>query len=101
MSEITIADLWEVQLQEYPESRMLTEQEVADWVFDRSLTEAQKNRRAGMVVLAWQYPVRVWYRTHAADKPAHGLRPAGGWMGCRVGLSGGDYISGYDHLEMQ
>jgi len=99
MNTVTEEELWEVQLRHWPESRRLTEQEVVDWVFAPGLTGQTQGRRAMMVVIALQNPVRVWYRTHAANTPAGAMRPEGGWMGCRYGKHDGDYISGFDNVN--
>lgn len=90
--------LWEAQIREYPHSRRLTSREVADWVFEKGLSIEQQKERAYHVAVALQWDEVVWYRTERADAPATCVRPAGGWMGCRYGVEGSEYLSGFTYL---
>lgn len=78
---LTEADLWKVQLELWPGSEELSAAamiKMAD-----SLTESLEFPFLRTLVLALQYPVHIFYRT----KEGH--------IGCRYGVDGPDYISGF------
>ena len=81
---VSYKKLWEVQLREYPESVRLTPWQMIQWAYgfdnpeDRALRSLQL---AGAI----QLPRMLFYIT----------RPERGDVGCRYGLKGYQYISGY------
>lgn len=93
---LTTQDLWQAQLREWPDSVQMTPQQVRAWA-ERGATLADRYRRLQGVSLAIQYPVHVWYLTKMPTTLALGPGP-GVHMGCRFGLEGHEYMSGYDDV---
>jgi hypothetical protein len=79
----TNEQLWHAQLEFWPNSIELTPQEILHWVFAAKSPE-QRCSRALTVCMAIQHPTVLWYRTHTY-----------GEIGCRYGINGPDYISGF------
>jgi len=72
-----------MQMQLYPQSIIITPQDVIEWC-DSGDTMKRREIRYRLVTLAIQYDVCVWYRF-----PDHEV------TGCRYGLDGPDYISNF------
>lgn len=93
------AELWKAQLEFYPQSIELTEQEMGNWIRERldgsaegeSYAMTKKNYdRAMSYAFSLLHPVRVYYRTSGRTDA---------WIGCRIGLEGPDYLSNYGSID--
>jgi len=78
-----ITDLWEAQMQEYPQSVFMPIQEVYQWC-DEAPNEKTKSFRYQQIALALQYGPVVFYRIEDTD-----------YRGFRFGTEPHEYMSMY------
>lgn len=89
---VTHDELWKAQLAHWPDSIELTADEMIDWAY-AGTTEGEQSRRFRVLALTLQCEERVFYRTCL---PAPGKRS---YIGCRYGVEGSEYMSGFNDGE--
>jgi len=79
-------ELWESQIEEYPESVRMSIDEVFAWCDEVSNTTAKLHRYM-QIAMALQYPVVVFYRIEGTK-----------YRGFRFGVEGSKYMSLYSEV---
>jgi hypothetical protein len=88
MSIVSYKKLWESQLAEWPDSIRLTTYQMLEWARDGNLEDSCRKLRS--LALTIQYRRCVFYLTNPED----------GFIGCRFGVWGGDYQSGFGKAKL-
>lgn len=82
--------LWQTQLRSWPDSVMLTPQDILHWA-DAPPNPLDRYTRYHQISMALQYPQHIWYCTKKVGSGA-------GHIGCRYGIKGHQYLSGFGML---
>lgn len=89
MIPVTPFELWESQVEFFPDSIIISESEAARKWYRQEPDYGRQSIIARLLVCTMQYPVRIYYEC--------GRNPDGTykWRGCRYGVNGPDYVSGF------
>lgn len=80
--------LWAAQLKEWPDSIELTIRDMYRWA-DKGKSVEEKLLRYQQLASAMQYSNYIFYATN----------PENGYIGCRYGIKGYQYMSGFGKLN--